>query len=414
MTKYDFPPDVRDLISYVSNLEMRAFEAEKHVAEQLEHVRALARGQLDAENAVLNFRTKKIKKEENALETEMKRRRAAMTEEEEELQSRIAELQSRIAAFDSLRERIGNGSELIGLAWARAEEAWAGFEADELELKDRPAPTAAEAVRNKGRELAEATRRARAAEWIVELYEWHFPWLTELREASESETYVEEGAEEPDREDPVSDWLTKEEYQALKPVERNQRALDRYLKSRKTNWQLGRDYERYIGYLREQAGYAVTYHGIFKGLEDLGRDVLAEKDGAIEVIQCKRWAKHKTIHEKHVFQLYGTMVLARLGQPGKNITGTFTTTTKLSEKAREVADYLEIKVEEGVALADYPRIKCNIARRDETEKIYHLPFDQQYDTTLIEPDRGELFAATTAEAEERGFRRAWRWRGQNE
>ncbi len=39
-------------------------------------------------------------------------------------------------------------------------------------------------------------------------------------------------------------------------------------------------------------------------------------------------------------------------------------------------------------LADYPRIKCNIARRDD-ERIYHLPFDQQYDTTLIEPERGE-------------------------
>ena len=27
------------------------------------------------------------------------------------------------------------------------------------------------------------------------------------------------------------------------------------------------------------------------------------------------------------------------------------------------------------------------------ERIYHLPFDQQYDTTLIEPARGERYAA---------------------
>lgn len=60
------------------------------------------------------------------------------------------------------------------------------------------------------------------------------------------------------------------------------------------------------------------------------------------------------------------------------IQGTFTTTTKLSPKAREVASYLGIKVEERVPLEDYPRIKCNIGR--DGNKIYHLPLDQQYDT----------------------------------
>jgi hypothetical protein len=386
VTDYEYPAKAKELIEAVTLLERRAKVAERQVKDQLKHVRAIDRA-----------------------------KEGKLAERNVDLDQREAELEERIAGFDAMRERIGQGSELIGRAWARAEEARAELEAYELEIKDRPAPTAAEAIREKGRELAEATRRARAADWIVELYEWHFPWLVELREASETETYVEGEEEElGKREDPARGWLTGAEWTALPEVERNQRALDRYLKSRKTNWQLGRDYERYIGYLREQAGYAVTYHGIFKGLEDLGRDVLAERDGAIEVIQCKRWAKHKTIHEKHVFQLYGTMVLARLEQPEKKITGTFTTTTKLSEKAREVADFLEINVEEGVPLADYPRIKCNIARRDETEKIYHLPFDQQYDTTLIEPERGELYAATTAEAEELGFRRAWRWRGQNE
>lgn len=189
-----------------------------------------------------------------------------------------------------------------------------------------------------------------------------------------------------------------------------QRALDRYLKSRKSPWQLGRDYERYVGYLREQTGFVVAYQGIEEGLEDLGRDLLAERDGSIEVIQCRRWAQAKTIHEKHVFQLYGTMVLARLGNPGHEVTGTFTTTTQLSPKAREVADYPGIKIEERFPLGDYPGIKCNIARRG-GERIYHLPFDQQYDTTVIESDRGEFYVSTVAEAEAQGFRRAWRWGG---
>jgi hypothetical protein len=139
--------------------------------------------------------------------------------------------------------------------------------------------------------------------------------------------------------------------------------------------------------------------------------VIAEKDGAIEVIQCKRWAQHKQIREKHIFQLFGTMTAARIENPGRQVTGTFTTTTALSERAREFARLLDIKVEESFPLDDYPRIKCNIARRTD-ERIYHLPFDQQYDSTVVEPARGECYVATAHAAERLGFRRAWRWHGQ--
>jgi hypothetical protein len=45
------------------------------------------------------------------------------------------------------------------------------------------------------------------------------------------------------------------------------------------------------------------------------------------------------------------------------------------------------------------------------EKIYHLPFDQQYDRTKIIKSKGEFYAKTVIEAELRGFRRAHRWRG---
>jgi hypothetical protein len=268
-------------------------------------------------------------------------------------------------------------------------------------------------VRAKGKELATLRRELKRTEWVLQLYEWHFPWLTELRDVEEEESYIagedeaaEAGAGQPA--DPAQRWLSREEYRALPEVERNQRALDRYLGSRKTPWQLGRDYERYIGYLRESAGARVTYQGIFAGLEDLGRDLLAERDGMIEVIQCKRWSHRKTIHEKHVFQLFGTVVAARIEYPDREVTGTFTTTTTLSQRAHQFAKQLNVSVEENVQLSDYPCIKCNVGRGG--EHINHLPFDQQYDTTVISPERGEAWVATTAEAEALGFRRAWRWR----
>ena len=42
---------------------------------------------------------------------------------------------------------------------------------------------------------------------------------------------------------------------------------------------------------------------------------------------------------------------------------------------------------------------------------FALHFDQQYDTIKIELDRGEEFFMTVKEAEDKGYRRAWRWRG---
>lgn len=273
---------------------------------------------------------------------------------------------------------------------------------------------AADEIRAKGKQLAALRREAKSTQWVLRLYEWHFPWLAELRDDEEQRSFLNQldraaaGDADPEG-DPVSHWLTPEEFSKLSPTERNQRALDRYLVSRKSPWELGRDYERYIGYLRERAGWAVTYQGIFEGLDDLGRDLLARQGNVIEVIQCKRWAQHKTIHEKHVFQLFGTVVAARIEYPGHDVRGTFTTTTTLSDRAKRFAQELEIRIEEEVPLAHYPRIKCNISRAG--ERIYHLPFDQQYDTTVITPATGELWAQTVAEADVAGFRRAWRWRG---
>jgi hypothetical protein len=332
-----------------------------------------------------------------------------------EIENARQESEAAYRAVMTLLESRVKGFELIADAWNDYEIARSRAQASALSRKKHPAKKAADEVRAKGRELAEVRRRAKIAEWVLALYEWHFPWLAELRDLEWERSYIEGvsakgDATEADRADPVSHWLSSDEFDALSTVERNQRALDRYLTSRKSPWEVGRDFERYVGYLREQAGARVTYHGIFKGLEDLGRDLLAERGSEIEVIQCKRWAKEKVIHEKHVFQLFGTVVAMRIENPDKTVSGTFATTTALSERAREFARQLDIRVEEGVVVDDYPRIKCNISRRT-GERIYHLPFDQQYDTTTIERDRGEQYAATVAEAEAAGFRRAWRWRG---
>jgi hypothetical protein len=69
-----------------------------------------------------------------------------------------------------------------------------------------------------------------------------------------------------------------------------------------------------------------------------------------------------------------------------------------------------VKLIDEFPLRRYPIINRNVSQRD-GEKIFHLPFDQQYDRTLIEYT-DECYVETVVEAEALGFRRALRWRGQ--
>lgn len=215
--------------------------------------------------------------------------------------------------------------------------------------------------------------------------------------------------------DSVTDYLSREEYASLTETQRNQLALDRYIASRnKSKWQVGRDYEMYIGYLCETYLCDVEYSGIERQLEDLGRDLIAEDFSNIYIIQCKYWSRDKLIREKHIMQLYGTVMAYRITKkPKKPVVGVFVTSTGLSDVAKAFAKTLGIIVHEYVALGDFPRIKCNIGwdkeRQCETH-IYHLPMDLSYDVTKIEFP-GECMAFTCAEAESKGFRRSYRWHG---
>lgn len=211
--------------------------------------------------------------------------------------------------------------------------------------------------------------------------------------------------------DPVSQWVTKTEYETLTENERNQLALDRYIESRnKTKWQIGRDYELSVGYSYEKHGYDVDYYGSFNGIEDLGRDLIVKKGSNVEIVQCKYWAFGKQIHEKHIFQLYGTMLTYAIenGLDPKKVKGVFITNIAYSSTAIKFADMLGIELQANVPFEEFPRIKCNIAA--DGERIYHLPMDQQYDTVKLDkPGETKVFKVT--QATHKGFRRAWRWYG---
>ena len=271
------------------------------------------------------------------------------------------------------------------------------------------------------REVAKRSRQFKAEYYIarsrLDYYETLFPWLEDYVDV-DLDTLIADlnvPVSDEDNLDPVKVYFTPGEYERLKPAERNQKALDRWISKSKNSWEIGRMYERYTGYCLEQDGYNVEYYGATEGLSDMGRDLIASKGNHIRVVQCKYWSHNKTIHEKHIAQLFGTTSMLmheknRMGDP--HIVGQFITSTVLSDVAKSFANKLGISFKENVPLKTYPMIKCNIGVGEDGNrtKIYHLPFDQQYDKVKISKS-GECYVYSVAEAEKLGFRRAFRWKG---
>ena len=318
----------------------------------------------------------------------------------------------------------------LAIADLRAER-----EALELRLANqkRPAPKTKEQAKRLQQE-----KRSLLAENLAYKYELNYlhsllPWLEDLEdEPMEAIQQNDEINAEAQNDDAASYWLSPEEYRSLPTIEKYQRALECYLKRNKSNAEIGRDYERYVGYRYVLKGYQVTYYGAERGLEDLGRDLICVKGKKVLVVQCKCWSnkKKKIIHEKHINQLYGTAIKYYIdsctpadnwqsdgsfslfpslqNSKGLKIFPVFVSTVPYSETALKFADALGVRCRQ-MELGQYPMIKCNIGKTG--EKIYHLPFDQQYDKVVIDKKAGEFYAMTVREAEDKGFRRAMRWRG---
>jgi hypothetical protein len=334
------------------------------------------------------------------------------------------ELEKRAGYVSALRKEF-DGGYLRGRKWLARFISEADREFDDsissaLRNKKRPALKAAEEVSAARAEKRQFKEQVKLLEYQLKSYKEYFPFLEEYEEIILDEaiplTSNGENLDAIDNADPVLFYVQKAEYEKLSPTERNQLALDRYLNRPLSRAAIGRFYERYLGYLYEKEGYQVEYHGIVEGFEDLGRDLICRKGSQIVIVQAKCWSAEKLIHEKHIFQLFGTTQLFLMNQQqndlfGAKIYAMFITTTTLSPVAQKAAKWLKIGVKERFAIDKaYPMIKCNI-NKSSKEKIYHLPFDQQYDRTKIIPELGEFYATSVKEAEKQGFRRAFRHYG---
>ena len=164
---------------------------------------------------------------------------------------------------------------------------------------------------------------------------------------------------------------------------------------------IGELYERQIRYLYEKDNWRAIPYGILKGKNDLGRDLICLKGNQVLIIQAKNWSKKKLIHEKHIMQLAGT-ILYYIYKNKKTPQGVFVTTTKFSDRAKDVAKKLNIQCLNIGLDKEFPMIKCNVNKKG--KKLFFLPFDKFYDQVHIEKYKDEFYAKTIEECLEKGFK----------
>ena len=379
---------------------------------------------LKSENALLNEKLEKARsyyiaqrdeigslKNVNSQSTQLNKEYEQTVGQIDQLKKLKQELENEINEFISelITKKCAGYKHLAGVI-ADLETAHYDKSSKYLKTKKNPAIAEAKRIDELKKETREIKEEKEILKYKLEYIRAMYPNIDDIfDDAFESSSEFELETEETT--DRVRLYLEPEEYNKLSVTERNQLALDKYIQGNKTDWQIGRDYELYIGQLCEKLGYKVEYTGIAKRLEDMGRDLIIINESSPDtyIIQCKNWSQRAEIHEKHIFQLYGSTVLYKIDNPFLNVKAVFVTTTNLSPKAQEFAEVLDIEVIHA-KMNEFPRIKCNI--NNDGEKIYHLPFDQQYDKVQI-INEGERYATTVAEAEEAGFRRAYRWHGNN-
>lgn len=278
-----------------------------------------------------------------------------------------------------------------------------------LNNKKRPAPSTAkeikDLIKNKNKKLI---KKNKSLEYQVKTYHEYFPLLEEYEDAILDE--VINFKEDLSDQDNTLKYLTTDEYKKLPEDKKNQLALDRYTNNQKNNVQIGLFYERYIGYLFEQAGWNVNYQGALAGRLDRGIDLVCTKGDIVKLVQCKCWSKNKKIYEKYIFQLFGVLqysIYSNNFGVNKTVNAELIITNNLGDFAEHMAELLNIEVKQLPLKKDYPKIKCTTSVNG--EKLYHLPMDQQYDKILMNSTTDRFYAHTVKEATSKGHRRAFRY-----
>lgn len=332
-------------------------------------------------------------------------------EAEIKLDVALEQEQKHAAMIKGLIEETAQSHPWLAYQLADIQDSYYAFAELCLRGKSRPAMKSADELKILRAEKRELDAKCKQLEYQVNFWKSVLPWLEDFQDIPDKEAWKYKDGVNSDAEEyeVVREFLSPEEYSELPQAQKYQMFVDRYLtRPSGSAWKAGIKFERYTGYLLESRGWKVDYRGALCGLDDMGIDLIASKGGMDLAIQCKWWNESKTIHENYICQLVGSTAMMSV-KDKKKYTPVFICTCQLSDTAREVAKCLCVELVEipnaKEEISKYPCIKCNASG---SEKIYHLPFDQMYDRTQIAGKKNSFFAHTIDEAENAGFRHAYR------
>lgn len=167
--------------------------------------------------------------------------------------------------------------------------------------------------------------------------------------------------------------------------------------------EIGKRYERQIGYIYESIGWNVEYHGIYYGVKDGGIDLIAKSKKVHHVIQCKNYSDKHEIHLNTIQQFAGVVGTYKREHKNNKVYGIlFTSHANLDEESKKeiaIANIFDHQVQPYVV--DYPLIKCK-----KESMIYHLPCNANYDRIKINIKRGDMYIEAEDEAIKLGYRPA--------
>lgn len=202
--------------------------------------------------------------------------------------------------------------------------------------------------------------------------------------------------------DPIPSTI--EYFRKLPHVIEAQTTLDKYNSRKKTDYDIGLEYERFIGYRYENQGCTVEYNGSHNMYRDMGCDLCVHSGDEMIIVQCKRWKQGKQIRENCILQLHGTVALFQEQHKNKHVVGLLITTASVSSEAKKCAAQLGIKIREHYKYEPYPLIKCVNLRN---QKNYYLPSDLYYDDIKLRQSCRVVYVSSVAEAEFLGYRHYW-------
>ena len=430
------PAEAVELIGQVRSLQEHAREVSAELQADLAGIRKAAADERAAvlkeaadASAELDRQRDELERERAALAEQSRREADRLQAERQAVRESTAaglasvERQRVAAAAELAREREAleallhdrvRGFDFIADAWADYELARAERLADALEDKKHPAVSAAAEVRAKGQELAQLRRELKRAQWVLALYEstsrgWP-SCATPKRSAyvAASPTPVTTQPTATDR--PTRRGAGSPRRSTRRCTgERNQRALDRYLAraSRRGSRprlralhrlpaRAGRRNGHLPGHLRgpgrpRPRPRSPRRDGWYRGhaVQALGAAQDHPREARLPALRHRRRRPHRT--------------------PRRTVNGTFTTTTRLSERARQFAT------------TRHPRRGARPARRLPAHQVQHRARRGSASTTCpstsstTDHHRARQRRALGRHRRRRrsrlGFRRAWRWKG---